>query len=167
MRCVTTLSTGGGEPSVKKDFETERSGVFAAPGLPLAHFSTAGFGFKRSMPEGTVRLTGGTAGPRLLELSYLLQDLFVRCPDGVICFGKFPAHYALFIDHVSGWMRPAFAVRVENPIAINHFVVGILKQGKGLAAVVGRLKFLAQFFRVLMTVDAHRENLRLRAVLFV
>ena len=44
VQCVTTLSTGGGEPSVKKDFETEHSGVFAAPGLPLAHFSTAEFG---------------------------------------------------------------------------------------------------------------------------
>jgi hypothetical protein len=48
VRCVTTLSTGGGEPTVKKDFETEHSGVFAAPGLPLAHFSTAEFGFNPS-----------------------------------------------------------------------------------------------------------------------
>ena len=119
------------------------------------------------MPEGTVRLMGGTAGPRLLELSYLLQDLFIRCPDGVICFGKLPAHYSLFIDHVSGWVRPAFTIGIEKAIAIDHFMVGISKQGKGLAAVVCRLKFLAQFFRVLMTIDAHRQDLRLRAVLFV
>ena len=112
-------------------------------------------------------MTGGIAVPRLLELFYLLQDLFIRRPDGVICFGKFPAHRSLPIDHVSGWVRPAFAIGIEKPIAIDHFMVGISKQGKGLAAVVCRLKFLAQFFRVIMTVDAHRENLRLRAVLFV
>jgi hypothetical protein len=29
----------------KKDFETEHSGVFAAPGSPLAHFLTAESGF--------------------------------------------------------------------------------------------------------------------------
>jgi hypothetical protein len=28
----------GGEPSTEKDFETQRSGVFTPPGLPLAHF---------------------------------------------------------------------------------------------------------------------------------
>jgi hypothetical protein len=28
----------GGEPSTEKDFETQHSGVFAPPGLPLAHF---------------------------------------------------------------------------------------------------------------------------------
>ena len=48
VRCVTTLSTGGGEPSVKIDFETEYSGVFAAPDLPLANFSTAEFGLNEA-----------------------------------------------------------------------------------------------------------------------
>jgi hypothetical protein len=28
----------GGQPSTEKDFETQLSGVFAPPGLPLAHF---------------------------------------------------------------------------------------------------------------------------------
>ena len=28
----------GGQPSTEKDFETQHSGVFAPPGLPLAHF---------------------------------------------------------------------------------------------------------------------------------
>jgi hypothetical protein len=41
VQCVTVLSNGGGEPSAKKNFETEHSGVFAPPGLPLAHFLTA------------------------------------------------------------------------------------------------------------------------------
>jgi hypothetical protein len=31
--------------SAKKNFETKQSSVFAAPGLPLAHFLTAEFGF--------------------------------------------------------------------------------------------------------------------------
>jgi hypothetical protein len=35
----------GGQPSTEKDFETHHSGVFAPPGLPLAHFSTAESGF--------------------------------------------------------------------------------------------------------------------------
>jgi hypothetical protein len=28
----------GGQPSTEKDFETQHPGVFAPPGLPLAHF---------------------------------------------------------------------------------------------------------------------------------
>ena len=39
MRCVATLANGGGEPSAKKDFETEHSNVFAAPGLPPLIFN--------------------------------------------------------------------------------------------------------------------------------
>ena len=50
VRCVTKLSTGGGEPSVKIDFETERSGVFAAPGLLLAHFSLRNSGSRHYGP---------------------------------------------------------------------------------------------------------------------
>jgi hypothetical protein len=102
----------------------------------------------------------------LLEFFQLLQNLFVRSSDGVICFNEFPAHDALAINHVSSGVRPAFAVRVEKPIAIDHFVIGILKQGKGLAAIVYCLKSLPQLFRILMTIDAYRQDLRLRTVLF-
>ncbi|MCE3243407.1 MAG: hypothetical protein K0Q83_3914, partial [Deltaproteobacteria bacterium] len=83
------------------------------------------------------------------------------------CFGKLPTYYSLGIDHIRRWMRPAFAIRVEKPIAVNHFMFGILKQREGLDAIVCRLKLLPQFFRVFMTVDAHRKDLRSRAVLFV
>lgn len=103
----------------------------------------------------------------LLELSDLLQDLFIHWPDGVVCFGKLPTHYSLGIDHIRRWMRPAFAIRVEKPIAIDYFMIGISKQGKGLTAIIRRLKFLPQFFRVLMAVDAHRQDLRSGAVLFI
>jgi hypothetical protein len=33
----------------KKDFENKQSSVFAAPGLPLAQFSTAESGFKQTI----------------------------------------------------------------------------------------------------------------------
>jgi hypothetical protein len=96
-----------------------------------------------------------------------LQDLFVRWSDGVVGFGKLPTHYSLGIDHIRRWMRPAFAVRVEKPIAVDHFVIGILKQGKAWAAIVCRLKFLTELFRFFMAVDAYCENLRFRTILFV
>ena len=105
--------------------------------------------------------------PRSLQFSDLLEDLFIRGPYSVICLGKFPAHYSLLIDYICSWMGPAFAVRVEKPIAVNHFMFGILKQREGLAAIVCRLKLLPQFFRVLMAVDAHRQDLRSGAVLFI
>ena len=76
---------------------------------------------------------------RLLELSYLLQDLFIRRPDAVIRFGKFPAHYSLLIDDIRGWMGPPFAIRVEKPVTIDHSMIDILKQRKSLAAVTRRL----------------------------
>ena len=111
-----------------------------------------------STPEGA--LIHGTIRTRTsLELSDLLKDLFVRWSDRVVCFGKLPAYYSVGIDHICRWMRPAFAIRVEKPIAIDHFVIGISKQGKGLTVIVCRLKLLPQFFRVFMTVDAHRKDL--------
>jgi hypothetical protein len=97
--------------------------------------------------------------PRSLEFSDLLEDLFIRGPYSVICLGKFPAHYSLLIDYICSWMGPAFAVRVEKPVTVNHSMIGILKQRKSLAAVTRRFQFLAQFLGLLMTVDTDRENL--------
>ena len=102
-----------------------------------------------------------------LELSDLLKDLFVRWPGSVVCLGEFPANYSLLIDDIRRWMRPTLAVRVEKPITIDHFMIIILKQRKSGAAIVCRLKFLAQLFRILMAVDAYRQDLRFRTVLFV
>jgi hypothetical protein len=52
-----------GQPSTEKDFETQHSGVFAPPGLPLAPFSTAESGLKeksqarsKASPAKTMRL---------------------------------------------------------------------------------------------------------------
>jgi hypothetical protein len=61
VRCVTTQSKWNGEPSTKKDFETEQSGVFSAPGSPLAHFLTAESGLildRHLLPVGTFVYTG-------------------------------------------------------------------------------------------------------------
>jgi hypothetical protein len=108
--------------------------------------------------DGSIERAAGAIA-RLLEFSDLLQDLFIRGPHSVICLSKFPAHYSLLIDYIRGWMRPSFAIRVEKAIAINHSMIGILKQGKSFRAVLRRLEFLAQFFGLLMSVDTHRENL--------
>jgi hypothetical protein len=58
--CVTRRANRGGEPSVKKDSETEHSGVFASPGLPLAQFLTAESGLNHELcpdnRENAVRL---------------------------------------------------------------------------------------------------------------
>jgi hypothetical protein len=49
---VTTLSKWKQRTGAKKDFETEHSGVFAPPGLRLAHVLTAESGFKFSHSTG-------------------------------------------------------------------------------------------------------------------
>jgi|RhiMetdeSRZDD1v2_1073273.scaffolds.fasta_scaffold21042_3 hypothetical protein len=41
VQCVTRSSKWKRRAGAKKDFETEHSGVFAPPGLPLAHVLTA------------------------------------------------------------------------------------------------------------------------------
>jgi hypothetical protein len=48
LRCVTPSSEWKRRAAAKKDFETDHSGVFAAPGSLLAHFSTAESGLNRS-----------------------------------------------------------------------------------------------------------------------
>jgi hypothetical protein len=47
--CVMTLSEWKQRAGAKKDFETEHSGVFAAPGSPLAHFFTAEPGLRATL----------------------------------------------------------------------------------------------------------------------
>ena len=59
VRCVTSKTNGGSEPSTQKDFETEHPGVFAAPGSPLAHFFNCGIRDQKSVID--VSLRKGTA----------------------------------------------------------------------------------------------------------
>ena len=49
MRCVTTVSKWSYEPESKKTLKLTVN-VFAAPGLPPAHFLTAESGFKPCAP---------------------------------------------------------------------------------------------------------------------
>jgi hypothetical protein len=44
----------GGQPSTEKDFETQHSGVFAAPGLPLAHFQLRNPGLDAKWRDVTI-----------------------------------------------------------------------------------------------------------------
>ena len=104
---------------------------------------------------------------RLLKLPYLLQDLLVRWAHCVVSLNKPPAHHSLLIDQISGWVRPAFTVGIENSITIDDFVVSVLKHRKALPELFRGVELLAQFSRVLMTVDADRKNLSLLAVLSV
>jgi hypothetical protein len=52
-RCFAYVASfrKNGLPRTKKDCETIESDVFAIPGLPLAHFSTAESGFNLACPE--------------------------------------------------------------------------------------------------------------------
>ena len=59
------------------------------------------------------------------------QHLFVRWSLSVIDFDEFPAHHTLWVNDVSGRMRPNFAVGVENFVAVDHLVVFIF-QARGI-----------------------------------
>ena len=56
-------------------------------------------------------------------------------------------------------MRPAFAVRVENAVAVDHFMVLVFEERKVEVAVEALAQHLAEFFRFLVIIDAHRQNL--------
>ena len=56
-------------------------------------------------------------------------------------------------------MRPAIAVRAEDSVAVDHFVVFVLEERKIELAVEALAQHLAEFFRFRMIVDADRENL--------
>ena len=56
-------------------------------------------------------------------------------------------------------MRPAFAVRVKNAVAVDHFVIFVFEQRKIELAVEALAQHLAEFFRFLVVVDANREDL--------
>jgi hypothetical protein len=63
----------------KKDFETKRSSVFAAPGLPLAHFLTAEFGFSGDEFSPSWQGHGGENG----NITSILFGIRVRVATAV------------------------------------------------------------------------------------
>ena len=87
------------------------------------------------------------------------KNLLVRGSLSVIHLDKFPPHRTLGIDNVSGWMRPSFAVRIEDPIAVNDFVVLILEKGEIVVAWKFILELLNEFLGIFVTVYADRQDL--------
>ena len=103
----------------------------------------------------------------LRNFSERLQNLLVAGSRSVIHFDKLPADHSLFIDDVSRRVGPAFAVGIQNAVAVDYFVVFVLEERK----VVLSGKFLLQLFdkllRKIVAVDTHRENLDLFFFLFI
>ena len=55
-------------------------------------------------------------------------------------------------------MRPAFAVRIEDPISIYDFMTLILEKREIIVAGELCLKFADELPAILVAVDAHRQN---------
>jgi len=103
---------------------------------------------------------------KLFNFRQLPADLFVRRSLFVVDFDKFPAYYPLRIDHERRWMRPATAVRIENTITVDHLVIFVFEQRKIEVSLESLAQHLAEFFRLRVRVDAHRENLSFLLLLF-
>jgi len=63
-------------------------------------------------------------------------------------------------------MRPAAAVRIEDPITIDHLVIFVFEQRKIELSVKSLAQHLAEFFRLRVRIDADRENLNSLLLLF-
>ena len=58
-------------------------------------------------------------------------------------------------------MRPALVVRIENAIAVNYLVVFVFEKRKVEIAGKSLFEFLHKLFRIVVTVNADREDLNL------
>jgi hypothetical protein len=58
-------------------------------------------------------------------------------------------------------MGPTFAIGIENPVAIDDFVVLVFEQRKIEFSIETFLHHLRELLRVLMSVDADGEDLHL------
>ena len=104
--------------------------------------------------------------PALFDLYQLLADLLVGCTLRVIHLDEFPAHGSFRIDYVSRRVRPAFAVRVKDSIAVDHFVIFVFEERKIKLAVETFAEHLGEFFRLLVIVDTNGEDLNFVFLLF-
>ena len=66
----------------------------------------------------------------LRDFSQRFKDLLIGGPLLKVNLDKFPAQHPLLVNDISGRMRPAFAVRIKNPIAVDDFMVFIFKHRK-------------------------------------
>lgn len=58
-------------------------------------------------------------------------------------------------------MGPAGTIRVEYPVAVDHFVVFVFQKWKVELTFEALLEHLREFFRVFMAVDTDGKNLDL------
>ena len=63
-------------------------------------------------------------------------------------------------------MGPTVAVRIENSVAVDHFVILVFEEGKIKIALEAFAQHLAEFFRIVVAVDADREDLHFLFLLF-
>ena len=97
----------------------------------------------------------------LLDLRQLAPDLLVRCPLLIVDLDKIPTHDTFGIDHERGRVRPTTAIRVEDAVTIDHFVILVFEEWKVEVAVEPFAEHLAEFFRLLVIIGADGENLHL------
>jgi hypothetical protein len=63
-------------------------------------------------------------------------------------------------------MRPTAAVRIVDPVTIDHFVTLIFEEREVELAVESLSQHLGEFFRFLVIIRAHREDLHFLFLLF-
>jgi hypothetical protein len=93
------------------------------------------------------------------DLGQLAANLLVGRAFLVIHLDKSPAHGSFWIDHVGRRVRPAFAVRVKNAVAVNHFVIFVFEEWEIKFAVEAFAEHLAEFFGFVVIVDTNGEYL--------
>ena len=104
--------------------------------------------------------------PQLFDLRQLLADLFIRRTFLVVDLDELPTYDSLRVDHEGRWMRPAAAVRIEDAVTINHFMVFVFEERKVELSFETLAEHLAKFFRFLMIVGADRQDLNPILLLF-
>jgi hypothetical protein len=97
----------------------------------------------------------------LRQLSQFFENLTVSGALLVINFDKAPADHSLFVDDVSRGVRPSLAVRVQDPVAADYFVVFVFEKRKVEITLESLFEFLHKLFRIFVAVHADREDLYL------
>jgi hypothetical protein len=63
-------------------------------------------------------------------------------------------------------MGPTAAVRIVDPVTIDHFVIPVFEEREVELAVESLAQRLGEFFRFLVVIRAHREDLHFLFLLF-
>src|SRR6266404_4716098 len=126
----------------------------------------------RKIRSGSLRkrvcLTRSTSSSftSLFDLHQLAVNLRVRRSLLVVDLDKFPAHDSFRVNHERRRMRPTAAVRVEDAVAVDHFVIFVFKQWKVELAVEPFAQHIAEFLRLVVIVGADGEDLHFFFLLF-